>query len=345
MNVRPSASVGIVRDGARTARSCATAGRRTAWHVQPFIRRYASNPKLGCTVAHSVGRWRYLEHGCVLVAAAVGHVPRRRKPFARRQRDSKLFVHAVVLDSHHTSAVSQWIKSCVIDLHICPWAKPAEDAGRVRIVTSSSTSEIGVLEDLIVEAEQLPEYSSMEPPLGIATTTVVVCPYVAAWSDFDVFNDFYMKELDSGEALASSHNLSVVAFHPDFSAYSLELQAGQRIAVETTADGEVYGTMLAEDQSLRSKDKRMIWFRFDDGRERLVELPAEPADLPGPHGKCEWANMSFRAPRPCLHLLRRGDLCQVSGGEDDMLARRETCEQRMRQVGARAVRILLGSCG
>lgn len=112
----------------------------------------------------------------------------------------------------HAAAVQCWFEDFVVGLDLCPWAKLAADAGTVRLVTSSATSEEGVLTDIAAEAKLLLSPSGtgtldMHVPLR---TTLLVCPYVDSWDNFSNFFSFVADLLDDDASF------TIVAFHPHF---------------------------------------------------------------------------------------------------------------------------------
>jgi len=209
------------------------------------------------------------------------------------------------------------------------------------VVTSTATTEKGVLEDLFAEARQLPSGSSQTPLVGQVTTTVLVCPFVPAWADFGDFDDFFVDELDGGEALASRFDVTVVAFHPRYALHSPLLEEGDRVAVPCADGTEVYGTVVARiaqsDGDSDDENEQLVRVSLDDGEERTVTFPAQDES-------CDWANMASRSPRPCLHLLRKADLDRVRADDQAVLERRDNCEHCMRQLGAEGVESLLLAC-
>eukprot|EP00929_Paragymnodinium_shiwhaense_P006120 TRINITY_DN10896_c0_g1_i6.p1 TRINITY_DN10896_c0_g1~~TRINITY_DN10896_c0_g1_i6.p1 ORF type:complete len:243 (-),score=21.47 TRINITY_DN10896_c0_g1_i6:84-812(-) len=161
-----------------------------------------------------------------------------RRPFAHRRHPLRSSRRATTTGDEHAVAVESWMKELVIGHEFCPWARPAQTKGHIRIASSSALDEEEAYEDLLREAGELPGPIS-EPLTGEATTTVVVYPHVAAWKDFDTFNDFFGNVLENGTALANV-GLKVVAFHPEFSArplYGAGFEEGDSIQL-TGSDGE-----------------------------------------------------------------------------------------------------------
>lgn len=85
-------------------------------------------------------------------------------------------------DDDDVSAVRHWVQRVIVGLDFCPWAGPAESAGRVRVVSSSATTPMAVFEDINAEALRLPQLPPMDQlPPGTPTTTLLVCGRVSEW--------------------------------------------------------------------------------------------------------------------------------------------------------------------
>lgn len=231
------------------------------------------------------------------------------------------------------SAVARWVDKCVIGLRICPWAKPVKESRKFRIVTSMAKTEDGVLKDLLDEARKLPGRGSGRIADGVITTTILVCPHVAGWEDFELFDDFFIESLDSGERLMEEYGLTIVAFHPEYEVHSSIMEEGDRVVV-----GDETGTVLEASEDAGNPDEQLAKVRLDDGTETVVSFPMHDEAV-------EFANLASCAPRPCLHLLRSDDLDEVTGDEEAMVERRNTCAHHMRQVGTRGMEELVKSCG
>ncbi|CAJ1400954.1 unnamed protein product [Effrenium voratum] len=254
---------------------------------------------------------------------------------------------AVVQDAH-AAAVGRWVEGVILGLEVCPWARPAQQGGRLRVVSSEAQSAEEVLEDLAAEAELLREESA---------TTVLVCPHVAEWQDFGAFHRFYCEELQSGRLLSRSLGLEVfvVPFHPDCE--STELAPGQQLAV--TVHGVLH---LAEMQSQEGEEIEVrLLGRIlesqdaEDGAEDFaVEPLSEEVVASARASDVLWAlddtgsagsgrGALGRSPRPALHLLRTADLARVEEEKRQEVQRRN--EALLQDMGADALDELIRQCG
>ena len=97
----------------------------------------------------------------------------------------------------------------MIGLNLCPFARPAYAAGRIRYAVSKATTEQSLLTDLERELETLAEAS----PEGIETT-LLIHPYVLG--DFYEFNDFLEIAEAALTALDLEGIIQVASFHPHY---------------------------------------------------------------------------------------------------------------------------------
>lgn len=240
---------------------------------------------------------------------------------------------AVVERDEHTAAVQRWLEKVVMGLNICPFARPAGEAGHIRVVTSGASVGRGVLEDLVAEALRLPPQSD-EAPIGRATTTVLCCPYVREWQDFRSFQQFYDQELRGGYLLAEQE-LFIVSFHPKYGDFGPPLQDGDQIEVGEDAAGKpVRATVLDAAAGYGAQGQALAKVKLEDGTETYIQLPASDAT----------ENCISRAPRPAFHLLRLGDLERA---EDPAGSKgiKERNRRTVAKLGAAAVEDLVRSCG
>lgn len=283
-------------------------------------------------------------------------------------------MRAVAEGDDHARAVRCWVKNVVIGCGFCPWAKPAEDSQSIRVVTSTATTEEGVLADLLAEARSLSQSVSIEPLPGKATTTLLACPYVPDWADFDSFHVFYSTMLGNGDALVEEFGQKVVAFHPRCEASGRDLEEGDEVVVQgpdedmfcgvvleaavgADEDGmellavELHGTLL-ESRSNEGGDMDLMGMQpFEDGPHAVCVRYSEVVwllsrssdrddgalDLSKPS---DCRSLIARSPRPVLHLLRTHDLDRVNDREGVF----ERNEQTVRQLGTEGVEELLRRC-
>lgn len=114
------------------------------------------------------------------------------------------------IDRHRIIAQTRaWVDRAVIGLNLCPFARSAQAAGRVRYELSEARAPGGLLDDL---AEALAALAAADP--AEVETTLLVAPWTLG--DFLDFNDF----LDPAEALLEHMGLvgeiQIASFHPDY---------------------------------------------------------------------------------------------------------------------------------
>eukprot|EP00930_Biecheleria_cincta_P073139 TRINITY_DN60458_c0_g1_i1.p1 TRINITY_DN60458_c0_g1~~TRINITY_DN60458_c0_g1_i1.p1 ORF type:complete len:400 (-),score=54.69 TRINITY_DN60458_c0_g1_i1:82-1212(-) len=231
-----------------------------------------------------------------------------------------------------TRAVRQWLDEVVIGMDFCPWAKPADDGGGIRIVTSSGTSSTEVMADLAAESMRMrPSRAGRQGETNSAQqwkTTLLVCPNVEAWTrDFASFHAFYVWNLDCGFALAENFGVKVSPFHPQYSLATdaPRLKLGDFLHVPGPDGEDITAQVLDPHVGVDSAGEPCMAVRWEGGDEGLLRhaaLLAKPrtSALAEQHteGKeneeqeedegdvCR--NFTSRAPRPVLHILRVGDL-------------------------------------
>lgn len=250
-----------------------------------------------------------------------------------RSRNVPVQRRVVQLADEHSVAVKRWVDKVIMGLNLCPFARPAGEAGRIRIVTSSSSTPEGVLEDLALEASMLPRGTKPEElPHGQATTALVCCPFVQQWSDFDSFNMFYENALEEGYAFGEQE-LFVVAFHPAFGETSLQdLKDGDMIDLGTEDDGSpIRGRVLEAHAGFTDEGQQLAKVQVGDGEECFIRVPAVISEA---------ERMVSKAPRPAFHLLRVSDLDRA---EDAGL--RERNRQTVTQIGPQQMEEMIKSCG
>ena len=100
-----------------------------------------------------------------------------------------------------------WVEKFVIGLNLCPFAKAANDAGRIRYrVSAASTAE--VLRSHLAEEMLLLQETSSES----IETIILIHPKVLG--DFLEYNDFLDDADETLELLGLTGVLQVASFHP-----------------------------------------------------------------------------------------------------------------------------------
>ena len=105
------------------------------------------------------------------------------------------------------SAVQKWVRSVVVDLNLCPFAKRELATDRIRFVLSEATLPEQLLMRLQDELELLERNSDIE-------TTVLVHPQIL--QKFDDYNQFL--ELGDGliKQLGFEGVFQIASFHPNY---------------------------------------------------------------------------------------------------------------------------------
>jgi len=113
----------------------------------------------------------------------------------------------ILVDDRIVRSVRRWVKSVVVDLNLCPFAKRELVKNRVRFVVTKATSEAQLLVALEDELELLGSEPSVE-------TTLLIHPGVL--QDFYTYNQF----LNNADALLRQMKLEgvyqIASFHPDY---------------------------------------------------------------------------------------------------------------------------------
>ncbi len=107
------------------------------------------------------------------------------------------------------AATDHWLKTAVIGLNLCPFAKAVHVKNQIRYVVSDATNIDALADDLVTELELLAEANEEK-----IDTTLIVCPNVLA--DFLDFNDFLEVADGIVEELELDGILQVAPFHPQF---------------------------------------------------------------------------------------------------------------------------------
>jgi uncharacterized protein len=125
-------------------------------------------------------------------------------------------------------ATRRWVTGVVIGLNLCPFARRASEAGRVRYAVTAAGDEEGLLGALGAELSSL-----AAAPRAEVETTLLVHPGVLA--DFADYNDF----LPAADALVRRLGLrgviQIAGFHPDY-----QFADADRDAVENDTNRSPY---------------------------------------------------------------------------------------------------------
>lgn len=277
-------------------------------------------------------------------------IRRRRTPGAYRA-----VCCAVSEDCAHAAAVNQWIDTLVLGHGLCPWAGPARDQGGLRVVTSSATSEEGVLQDLVSEARRLPCGSEKDiDGSDKSATTLLVCPHVAEWERFDAFSTFFAEELHNGYALSDAFDVKVVAFHPNFRKRELVFEEGDTVTIAGPDGITIVGTISELDAGVDDEGQKLSAIELDDGEEwlvgrssilRVVQTKNKRNDIMHLEMPGDPASLVMSAPRPILHLLRLQDLDRAGEVEGAEAAVMDRNREHAQKLGDKQYQELIRSCG
>mgnify|MGYP000526251817 CR=1 FL=1 len=134
-------------------------------------------------------------------------------------------------DSPAAAALQDWTKRVPIGLGLCPWAIQSDRRKRIQYVTCEGIDITSITNAIVREANTLVADDDGVPEWS---TTLVVCPNIAAWNDdFEVF-DVFVKNFWKTTSTAATHQedkatddhvttttcleqqITLVAFHPQF---------------------------------------------------------------------------------------------------------------------------------
>ena len=110
-------------------------------------------------------------------------------------------------ENETVAAVRQWLRSFVIDLNLCPFAKRELVKNRIRFKLSRASSEPQLLIELQSELELLDRDQSIE-------TTLLIHPEVL--QDFDAYNQFLALSDSLIEQLGFLGTYQLASFHPGY---------------------------------------------------------------------------------------------------------------------------------
>ncbi len=105
------------------------------------------------------------------------------------------------------SQTKAWLKTVVIGLNFCPFAKPVFEQGKVHFQVSDAQSLECCLEDLAAEALRLDQNSELE-------TTLLI--YENSLQDFENFLDVVDIANDFMEEKGYEGVYQLASFHPDY---------------------------------------------------------------------------------------------------------------------------------
>ena len=105
--------------------------------------------------------------------------------------------------------VRAWIERFVVDLNLCPFARPVVSSDALRIVACESSSPEGIATLLVTELDLLSQSSASE-----VATSVLVFPEGLA--DFDDYLGFLDDAQTVLEQMGLDGEIQLASFHPDY---------------------------------------------------------------------------------------------------------------------------------
>ncbi|MEO1080439.1 MAG: DUF1415 domain-containing protein [Pseudomonadota bacterium] len=109
--------------------------------------------------------------------------------------------------SYPARVVHKWVRTVVVDLNLCPFARRELEAGRVRVAVSPAAAVEELLEDLDAELDKLRASGAVE-------TTLLVHPQLL--QDFPAYLDFLDLADDLLETRGDRGKFQLAGFHPGY---------------------------------------------------------------------------------------------------------------------------------
>ena len=110
-------------------------------------------------------------------------------------------------DNAVVTVTQAWVKSVVVGLNLCPFAKREIVTGRVRFAVSAANSEESLLAELQAELELLAKDKSVE-------TTLLIHPHTL--QKFFDYNQFLQQAEDLLSREGFEGIYQIASFHPDY---------------------------------------------------------------------------------------------------------------------------------
>eukprot|EP00746_Dinoflagellata_sp_MGD_P040840 gnl/MRDRNA2_/MRDRNA2_19864_c0_seq1.p1 gnl/MRDRNA2_/MRDRNA2_19864_c0~~gnl/MRDRNA2_/MRDRNA2_19864_c0_seq1.p1 ORF type:complete len:535 (+),score=97.05 gnl/MRDRNA2_/MRDRNA2_19864_c0_seq1:313-1917(+) len=212
--------------------------------------------------------------------------------------------------------VRSWAERVVIGLGLCPWAMKAQKDELLRYVTCEGDKPSDVARLISMEADSLT--STDASPLS---STLIICPHVVAWNDFNNFAAWVNRGEKFGPELETRNvgeKVVLVAFHPKhLQLYLEDLEIGTVVMSHYRRDLGTSGAVksiemlpatVTDSSAFESAQRVRVRFHKSnhtkDGAEQDVPLDwlGQHPDAPLPH------NLMHQAPFPTVHLIRDADL-------------------------------------
>jgi hypothetical protein len=239
-------------------------------------------------------------------------------------------------DSEYAQQVQKWTIHIPIGLGLCPWAGKSYNRKCLRFVTCHGKHPSDVSHFVGSEIELLTK-TKIEP----LSSTLIVCPEVAIWKDFQVFEDYVTSGIygDLENSEMAEGRITFVAFHPEFLRWRglpKGLQVGSTVQSYWGFIGskstETAPATILETES-KAFGKKKVKIRFGNTIEGCRQDQFVPIDWidhtdsgpPLPN------NFMHRSPYPTIHLISNKDLASFSIRTISRVKRKNA--QRMMDLG------------
>jgi len=261
-----------------------------------------------------------------------GSMQKDGSPRRSKMNDSKEADVHTVQRCTYAAQVQSWTDRIPIGLGLCPWAGKSRSQGRLRYVTCEGNDPSCVAQMVLAEAEILNCADAVS-----LSSTLIVCPHVAAWKDFQIFDAWVTTGFKTeSECIGFDEKITLVSFHPDFLRWR-GLPEGVEVGTIVqsywgTAGRKSFETSPAtiiETQSCVFGMQK-VKVRFDDGSEQYVPIDWFAKSVNG-LGAPLPDNAMHRAPHPTVHLIRNKDLAALCMRDVSRVKRRNA--QRMMNLG------------
>jgi hypothetical protein len=225
------------------------------------------------------------------------------------------FAH-VPPDTEYAQQVQSWTARIPIGLGLCPWAGRSHNQGRLRYVTCEGDKPADVVE--LIAAETALLAGETAPPL---CSTLIVCPDVAQWIEFKVFEDFVKSGIHCKlKEQRIQEQYTFVAFHPEFLRWRglpKGLEVGSvikshwgmigRKSVGETATATIIET---ENKAFGLQKVKIRFHEVLEGRRQEQFVPIAWIDHAS-NGPPLPDNIMHQTPYPTIHLIANRDLASL----------------------------------
>ena len=129
-----------------------------------------------------------------------------------RPKDKRRLVVSAVLTVNNEQAIARvraWIERFVVDLNLCPFARPVVSSDALRIVACQSASPEAIATLLITELDLLSQSSESD----IATSLLV---FPEGLQEFDDYLEFLDDAQTVLEEMGLAGEIQIASFHPDY---------------------------------------------------------------------------------------------------------------------------------